>query len=106
MESWQHATDSDRQLYKAISIVFLNHPNLLEFLFEGEQPRIRLRGLEMRRAAICFSSGEQLLLRVALDMWSGSGNAKIWQLLETLDAGNFANVLNALVYLRGLQRDN
>ncbi len=106
MESWEGAKGSDRHMYQAISLVFLNHPELLDFFFEKKKPRIRFKPLEMRKAAAGFSSGEQILIRVALDMWSGSGNAKIWQMLETLDSGNLSNVLKALEYYRGEKSDN
>jgi hypothetical protein len=70
-------------------MIFRNHPGLLDFFFEKKEPRIRMRAIEMRKAAFGMSSGEQLLLRVALDVWSGSGNAKIWQLINpTLERPN------------------
>ena len=40
-----------------------------------------------------MSSGEDLLVRVALDLWSGSGDAKVWELVEILD------LLKALIYV-------
>ena len=100
MKTWRQARSQDLHIYAAIAVIFRNHPTLLEFFFETETPRIRFRGIEMRRRAAGMSSGEQQLLRVALDVWSGSGNAKVWQLIETLDDSNFANVLEALAFLR------
>lgn len=100
MESWQSATASDRYTYSVIAVIFRNHPNLLRFFFEERRPRIRHKPMELRAQAAGFSSGEQLLIRVALDVWSGSGNAKIWQLIETLDPDNMCNVLEALAKLR------
>ena len=106
MESWQKATNSERHLYQAIGLVFLKHPELLEFFFEKTQPRIRFIAEDMRKEAAGYSSGQQILIRVALDMWSGSGNAKIWQMLETLDPDNFRNCLKALGFLKGLDSAN
>ena len=106
MESWQKATKSDRHMYQAIGLVFRNHPELLEFFFEAREPRVRFVSEEMLREAAGFSSGERILIRVALDMWSGSGNAKIWQMLETLDHNNFHNCLKALGFLRGVLSAN
>jgi hypothetical protein len=93
-------------MYQAISLVFHNHPELLEFFFEKDQPRIRFVAEDMRREAAGFSDGQQILIRVALDMWSGSGNAKIWQVLEGLDDANFSNCLRALGFLRGISSAN
>jgi hypothetical protein len=104
METWRQAQASDLHTYAAITIIFRNHPELLEFFFDRDEPRVRMRAIEMRKAATGMSSGEQQLLLVALDIWSGSGNAKIWQLIETLDDGNFANVLKALAFLRNGRR--
>lgn len=106
MEHWQTATKTDHQLYFVIKIIFRNHPKLLEFFFEAEEPRICGEPMEIRKLALCFSSGEELLVRVALDVWSGSGNAKIWQLVETLDSENFSNVLEALSFLNSFSRAN
>ncbi|MGE3759869.1 MAG: hypothetical protein AB7H97_19035 [Pseudobdellovibrionaceae bacterium] len=106
MQCWQSATKADHRLWFVIKIIFRNHPELLDFLFEKDEPRIRLEPLELRKQALCFSSGEELLVRVALDVWSGSGNAKIWQLIETLDCDNLSNVLEALSFLNCRERDN
>ena len=106
METWRDAKPADRHLYNSISIIFRNHPEMLLFFFEGERPRLRHDPMEMRKLSCYFSSGEQLLIKVALDMWSGGGNAKIWQILETLDAENFANVLEALAFLKQQSRAN
>ena len=96
MESWREATRTERRQYRIICLIFSNHPKLLEFFFDPEKPRVRFEPMDMLKGAGCFSSGEQVLIRVALDVWSGSGNAKIWQLLEKLDHDNFSNVLKAL----------
>lgn len=101
MVSWRHASSSDRRLYSAVSAIFLKHPHLLRFLFDDHEPRLRMIPEEMLREIRGFSSGEQILVRVAMDIWSGSGNAKIWQIVETLDPDNFANVLEGLRILRG-----
>ncbi|MBK8202984.1 MAG: hypothetical protein IPK68_11895 [Bdellovibrionales bacterium] len=106
MDGWQSATDPDRFTHEVIAVIFRNHPKLLEFYFEDRRPRIRFQAMEMRRHAACFSSGEKQWIRVALDVWSGSGNSKVWQLLETLDSGNLGNVLEALGKLRGRSRAN
>jgi len=47
-----------------------------------------------------LSDGEKVLIRIALDIWSGSGDAKVWELIETLDDYNFSNVLKGLAVLR------
>jgi hypothetical protein len=98
MEVWENATAIESHLFKTISMIFDNHPHLLEFFFEKERARLRLKPMDMRKAAAGFSLREQILIRVALDAWNGLGNAKVWLILDRLDSKNLYNCLNALVY--------
>ncbi len=100
MECWKEANSCDLKQWHAITRVFKNHPNLIEFFFDAKKPRIRRCADELLAYADVFSSGEKLLIKIALDMWSGSGNAKIWELLEVLDVNNFENVIEAIRYLK------
>ena len=99
MFCWKSAQDYEWRQIEAISLVLSKHYKLLEFLFEKQRPRLRRSPEDLLEESLCFSSGERTLIRVALDFWSGSGNAKIWELFETLDQGNFENVLVGLQYL-------
>ena len=100
MESWENASDSERKTYESISHVFSSCPHLLNNFFEKDKPKIRFRSEKMLAQACGLSSGEIVLVKVALDIWSGSGNAYVWELIETLDGQNFYSVLNALVLIR------
>lgn len=100
MDVWISADDSDKQIFNSINILFSKHPYLLKFFFDSNKPRIKLEPIEMIRASYGMSSGEQLLIKIALYIWSGSGNAKVYQILETLDEGNFTNTINALILAR------
>jgi hypothetical protein len=102
METWQGATESDREIYIVIRMIFQNHPKLLEFLFDKAYARLRYEPMEMWKALGALSGGEQILVRIAMDVWSGSGNAKLWRILEILDDQSLSNVLNALRTLRRL----
>jgi hypothetical protein len=48
-----------------------------------------------------MSGGEQMLVRIALDLWEAKGIVGLWELPRRLDRGNFARVLDALVMCRG-----
>ena len=96
MQTWRKATVSEQRQYQLISQIFFKHPKLLEFFFEKHEARMRFAPEEMLKEIGAFSSGEQLLVRVAMDIWSGSGNTKLWRLIEQLDHDNFSNVLKAL----------
>lgn len=100
MRIWHRANRTERLQCDVIARVFRHHPHLIEFLFDPDEPCLRLPPLELLRAARDLSHGEQTLIKVALDIWSGSGNAKVWQLIEILDERNFCAVLEALAYLK------
>jgi hypothetical protein len=56
-------------------------------------------GLE--HAAEGLSGGEQLLVRIAEELWSAQKRAGLWELVRRLDVHNFERVLEALCIARG-----
>ncbi len=86
--------------FEAIQLVFHKHPSLIDFMFEKNRKRLSDFPENLLKKAIAYSSGEYILIQVALDLWSGSGNVNLYDLLTTLDKENFKNVLNALILLR------
>ncbi len=71
-----------RQIFEAIRILLGNDQNLMNYIFKREKFRLRVRAGILKEDAWKFSDSEQLLIRVALDFWSGSGHAQLWELLE------------------------
>ena len=55
----------------------------------------------LREASRSWSCGERLLVLAAQDMWRGGGNVSLYDLLCTLDEGNFDRLLAALRMRRG-----
>ena len=51
-----------------------------------------------------FSGGEQVLVRIAEELWSAQRHAGLWELVRRLDAGNFERVVEALRLARGVPR--
>ncbi len=82
---WNQATPDERRLLKGISLVLGKHPKLLLFVFDASTPRLRALPEILLEESATFSAIEDLLVRVALDLWSGSGNAHVWELIEYLD---------------------
>lgn len=100
MRPWTNASNNDLQAYEAISRVFFKYPYLLSNFFDEKKPKLKLPPEKMLMQIQNFSSGERVLIKVALDIWSGSGNATVWELIEVLDRENFFHVLNALVIIK------
>lgn len=97
MKSWLNASENDFKTFESISTVFLNHKNLLDYFFEKKNPRIRLSSKKMIEIAQeLFTDEEIILIKVALDLWSGSGNAHVWEIVEMLDKYDFINVINGI----------
>lgn len=100
MTTWENARNSELRQFQAIVRVFSQHPYLLNGFFETKRARLTRTPEKILRFAKGFSDGELVLIRVALDIWSGSGNAKVWQLLEILDGDNFRNVMLGLLMIK------
>lgn len=92
---------AESRTVKAILGVFSRHCYLVDLFFENEtKDKIRCRPEELKWRSQDMSRAEQVLIRVALDIWSGSGEAKVWELLEVLDEDNFIAVLKALMLVK------
>lgn len=81
--NWPGADEKSLSLFRAVSVLLSHNQTLLDFLFDLERPRLRKRVGILRDDAWRFSEEDQLLIRVALDLWSGSGHVQLWELTET-----------------------
>lgn len=79
--------------------LFAAHENLLPFLFYTEAATLRHYPDVLMTQAKCLSSGEFVLIRLALDIWNDSGGVRISELLNRLDSTNFQNAMSALRYV-------
>lgn len=85
---------------EVMNLIFRNHTGLLDFLFEPNRPKLRREAEMLLREARDFSSGEQILIRVALNLWNGHGSVCLWDVIEKLDQKNYQQVILGLQYLR------
>ena len=100
MLNWPGCGRHERRILEVLNLIFRNHTKLLDFLFEPGEPRLRLEPEHLLFNAGVFSSGEQILVRLALDLWDGSGNVRLWDIIDRLDDENYRNVLLGLRHLR------
>lgn len=100
MLNWINANRHEYRVQETLNLIFSNHPNLLEFLFDKQSPQLRLQPVRLLSEASVFSSGEKILVRVGLDLWNGSGQASLWDIVERLDIYNYQSVLAGLRKLR------
>jgi hypothetical protein len=79
---WKDASADELMLLEMISKLLDDNEQLLTFIFEPTLPKLRKRAGVLKEDSWKFSSGEALLIRVALDIWSGSGHVQLWELIE------------------------
>ena len=65
-----------------------------------DTPKLTAPSVVIQRKIKGLSSSEQLLARIGLDVWDGSGGIHFNELYEKLDPMNFQRVLLVLNYLK------
>jgi hypothetical protein len=101
--NWKNASANEILLYQCISLLLGYDKRLIEFVFDSERPKIRKRAGILREDSFFFSHGEQLLIRAALDFWSGSGQLALWEMLETWDGETWIRFIQAVKEYRRLE---
>jgi len=87
--SWKDASADELRLLEIISKLLDHNEQLLGFIFEATQPKLRKRAGVLKEDSWKFNNDEALLVRVALDFWSGSGHVQLWELIETWHADDW-----------------
>ena len=105
MLNWKTCSAEERRLADMMYLILNPYPNLEQFLFKTESPSLNQAPEELLTQIGSFSSGEQILIRVALDLWSGEGGTHLLDVINRLDDRNFTNVMAAILYLRLPQLD-
>lgn len=85
-----------RSIFEAIRALLDGNKKLLDYIFEPGGRRLRDRAGILKEDAWSFEEHEQLLIRVALDLWSGSGHVQIWELMEAWDQANWQRFFAAV----------
>ena len=93
---WQNAQVYEQELLRAMCILFAKHPELLWFVFDPHKPKLADSPEKLIKQSEVFSSGEQLLVQIALDLWNGSGGLGFIARLGRLDSQNFDQVIQTL----------
>lgn len=97
---WENACELDKELFFIIAQLLKKHSYLLNFIFDAKKPRLKASSSEIMEWAEELSSGENLLIRLALDIWDGSGNVLLLEICKNLDEQNFNSILTTIKYLR------
>lgn len=84
----------------AISLLFANDSWLLDFLLSHDRKVLNHPPEDLVQLSKGFSRGQQVLVQVALDIWSDEGHSSIGDALWCLDSVRFEGFLMALQFLR------
>ena len=101
MKDWNfEAYEQDKFLLQVLSILFERNKNLLYLLLDSNAPRLSTSPEIIKEISMSLSSGEDLLIRIGLDIWDGgTGGIHFNELYQKLDGRNFKNILFILQYL-------
>lgn len=100
MLDWKDASLHELRLSNVYGKLFRNHHKLLEMLFELKIARLRKPPEDLLEEIDVYSSGERILIQVALDLWDGSGKAYFWDILYRLDNEILLELMQGLEYLK------
>ena len=103
--SWKREKPSENRTRESIEIILGHNSQLLEFLFDPASPRIRKRAGILRDDLWSFSDEDQLLIRAALDLWSGSGHLQLWEMVETWDKKHWVSFIAGVCRMVGVESE-
>ena len=97
---WNKICPTDKSLLQAICILLDGHSWIRQYLFTDDFSELREDAEILKKNP--FSSGEKLLVTIALDVWNGSGGTRLDEIFHTLDERNYRNLLNAMAFIRSM----
>lgn len=100
MIQWPNASEGDLKRLEIIKGIFVQDPEFVDWLFLKDKPEMFADAETVLEKAGAFSSGQQILIRVALAVWFWHDCTNIVDICRRLDGKNFQAVMNAMVELR------
>jgi hypothetical protein len=94
--SWPHANRIDQRKLFSIKRLLIDHPDLVKFIFHIKEPKLRLPVDEILLSTRGLSHGELLLVMLSLDIWNGSGETNIREMLDVWDQRSWSHFIASL----------
>ena len=82
MIQWQNANRAEKRQLEAITIFLRHSPQLLDFLFETDFPKLNDSPAKLLAAASGLPSSDFLLVRLALNLWCGGGEVQVHEIFD------------------------
>lgn len=102
METWIDADSGCKKRFEIVSVALRHNQKLIDFLFLKHKAEMFSGADEVLRKSGMFSSGEQVLVKVAVDIWFNESRSSIFDICRRLDPNNFVAVMEAMVAFRAL----
>ena len=100
MLKWTNTSKDDQKRLKAITILLDNDERLVRFLFHSTKSQLSTTPEILKAKMKCFSSGEQVLLLIAMDIWGTYGGIHFDDLYTNLSPSSFKNCITALAFIK------
>lgn len=85
--------------HRAISLLLGYEPHLLDFLFVPARTRLKAGARTLKREAAILGPQRHLLVKIALDIWSGTGGTRLSDPCRILAPHHYDCFLTAMEYL-------
>ena len=93
---WIDASPGDQLLLKSIILLLKSRPDFKKLIFHDTHAKLRHSPKKILSSFAGMSHGEVVLIKLALDLWSGERGANLHEVIKILDAENWSNFLEAL----------
>jgi hypothetical protein len=100
MKDWADASPEEIRLTTSIGLLFGFDSALKEFVFDPRSPRLRHRPGILRDEAWRFDTAQQCKVKAALDIWSGAGHLRLFEMLEEWDQQGWTDFIKAICLLK------
>ena len=85
--------------HRAISLLLAYDPAILDFLFAPSRARLAYGARTLKRESALLGTQRHLLVKIALDIWSDSGGARLAEACHILAPHHYDAFLAAIEYL-------
>ena len=92
----ERSEENEPRLLDAIATLFGDDQRLIDYVLDSNRRRLRRRAGILKEDAWRFSEEDQLRIRAALDIWSGSGHLQLWEILEKWGEEDWIPFLRAI----------
>ena len=107
MLNWKSSSDGDLELLEVISILVQKNSWILTYSFQRDRSGLNQVSRSLREIAGSFSSGEQILIRLSLNIWDeDSGEVSFLGPIRIMGSQNYTFFLKVQSMLREKRRNS